>query len=120
MAKTNTTNTDQIRQLANRVHFAGILAELSEMREGNTINGIPYISFSGVLQCGEDAVYNVPFRTFVKSKKSDGSDSKNFAKVKNWYNNAVPMTANKDNATKVDMVGSLTDNPYDVSGVRRS
>lgn len=112
MAKTNTTNTDQIRQLANRVHFAGILAELSEMREGNTSNGIPYISFSGVLQCGEDAVYNVPFRTFVKSKKSDGSDSKNFAKVKNWYNNAVPMTANKDNATKVDMVGSLTDNPY--------
>lgn len=111
MAKTNTSNTDQIRQLANRVHFAGTLAELSEMREGNTKDNVPYISFSGVLQCGEDAVYNIPFRTFVKSKKSDGTDSKNFAKVKAWYNSAVPMTVNQ-NATKVDMVGSLTDNPY--------
>ncbi len=106
------TNTDQIRQLENQVHLAGYLAELSEKHEGTTTNGVPYLSFSGVIQCGEDAVYSVPFRTFVKSKKSDGSDSKNFAKVQEWYDNAVPKTKDPENPTMVSCFGSITDNPY--------
>ena len=112
MSKNTNTNTDQIRQLDNRVHLAGALAELSDINEGNTTAGIPYISFNGAIQCGTDAVYTVRFRTFVKSKKNDGTDSKNYAKIKEWAKNAVPMTKNKDNPTMVDMVGSLTDNPY--------
>ena len=106
------TNTDQIRQLENQVHLAGYLAELSEMRTGTTTNGVPYMSFSGAIQCGEDAVYTVPFRTFVKSKKSDGSDSKNFAKVQDWYAQAVPKTKDPENPTMVSCFGSITDNPY--------
>jgi len=116
MPKNNNSNTDQIRQLDNRVHLAGALAELSDINEGTTSAGIPYISFRGAIQCGPDAVYTVPFRTFVKSKKSDGTDSKNYAKIKEWVNNATPMTKNKDNPTMVDMIGSLTDNPYVNSG----
>lgn len=112
MSKNTNTNTDQIRQLDNRVHLAGALAELSDINQGNTSAGIPYISFNGAIQCGPDAVYTVRFRTFVKSKKNDGTDSKNYAKLKEWAKNAVPMTKNKDNPTMVDMVGSLTDNPY--------
>lgn len=113
MPKTNSnTNTDQIRQLENKVHLAGVLAELSEINEGTTSTGIPYISFSGAVQCGPSAVETVRFRSFVKSKKSDGTDSKNFIKVKEWVKTAVPMTKDKEKATKVDMVGSLTDNPY--------
>jgi hypothetical protein len=112
MPKNNNSNTDQIRQLDNRVHLAGALAELSDINEGNTTAGIPYISFNGAIQCGADAVYTVRFRSFVKSKKSDGTDSKNYAKIKEWVKNAVPMTKNKDNPTMVDMIGSLTDNPY--------
>lgn len=112
MAKTNETTTDQIRQLENKVHLAGALAELSDINEGTTSTGIPYISFSGMVQCGPEAVYSVRFRSFIKSKKSDGTDSKNYAKVKAWAKAAVPMTKNKENPTMVDMVGSLTDNPY--------
>ena len=114
----NNNNTDQIRQLDNRVHLAGALAELSDINEGTTSAGIPYISFNGAIQCGPDAVHTVRFRTFVKSKKSDGTDSKNYAKIKEWVKKAVPMTKSKDNPTMVDMIGSLTDNPYvNVNGV---
>ena len=112
MPNNNNSNTDQIRQLDNRVHLAGALAELSDITEGNTTAGVPYISFNGAVQCGTDAVYTVRFRSFVKSKKSDGTDSKNYAKIKEWAKNAIPMTKNKDNPTMVDMIGSLTDNPY--------
>lgn len=108
----NTNNTDQIRQLDNRVHFAGALAELGDVNEGVTQAGVPYISFNGAIQCGPDPVYTVRFRSFVKSKKNDGTDSKNYTKIKEWVKNAVPMTKNKENPTMVDMVGSLTDNPY--------
>lgn len=112
MPKNTNSNTDQIRQLDNRVHLAGALAELSDINEGTTSTGIPYISFNAAVQCGPDAVHTVRFRTFVKSKKNDGTDSKNYAKIKEWAKKAVPMTKNKDNPTMVDMVGSLTDNPY--------
>ena len=112
MPNNNNSNTDQIRQLENRVHLAGILAELSDIVEGTTSNGIPYISFNGAVQCGPEAVYTVRFRSFVKSKKNDGTDSKNYAKIKEWVKTAVPLTKNTNNPTRVDMVGSLTDNPY--------
>lgn len=106
--------TEKIRTLTNKVHLAGILAELdkSDIREGVTQNNIPYISFSGAIQCGETAVSTVRFRSFVKSKKSDGTDSKVYAKIKDWVKSAVPMTADKENPTMVDMIGSITDNPY--------
>lgn len=106
------TRTDQIRSLENKVRLAGKLAEISEMRSGETNNGIPYVSFDGAIQCGPSADYVVKFRTFVKSKKSDGTDSKNFTAVKKWYNEAVSIAQDKDNATMVEMFGSVTDNPY--------
>lgn len=104
--------TEKIRQLTNKVHLAGALVELINLVEGTTQQGIPYISFRGVIQCGESQASRVRFRTFVKSKKKDGTDSKNFAKVKDWAKNAVPMTSNEKNPTYVDCVGSITDNPY--------
>lgn len=107
----NNTNTDQIRQLTNKVHLAGALAEL-EIKEGQTKDGTDYISFTGAIQCGETPVSTVRFRSFIKAKKADGTDSKNYDKAKKWASKAVPMTKNKENCTFVDMIGSLTDNPY--------
>lgn len=104
-------NTDQIRQLTNKVHLAGALAEL-EIKEGQTKDNIDYISFTGAIQCGETPVSTVRFRSFIKAKKADGTDSKNYDKAKKWAAKAVPMTKNKENCTFVDMMGSLTDNPY--------
>ena len=69
MAKENTT--DQIRQVRNRVHLAGRVAELT-VTEGDTKKGIPYISLEGVIQCGYDAVYDVHFKTFSQAKKANG------------------------------------------------
>ena len=74
-------NTEQIRQLVNKVHLAGALAEL-EVREGQTQTGVPYLSLNGAIQCGESAVSTVRCRSFIKSKKSDGTDSKNYENAK--------------------------------------
>jgi len=104
--------TEKIRQLTNKVTLAGALVELKDVREGETKAGIPYISFNGVIQCGESQVSRLRFKTFVKSKKADGSDSKNFVAVKKWAKNAVPMTENESNPTMVEAIGSLTDHPY--------
>ena len=66
MATKNEKNTDQIRQLVNKVHLAGALAEL-EVKEGQTQTGVPYLSLNGAIQCGESAVSTVRFRSFIKA-----------------------------------------------------
>lgn len=103
---------DQIRNLVNKVHLGGILAELNPVKTGKTKDGVDYLSFSGAIQCGEEPVYTRRFKSFIKAKKSDGSDSENFNKVSEWLKNAVPLTKNKENPTYVDMVGSLCTNDY--------
>lgn len=109
MARENTT--DQIRQVRNRVHLAGRVAELT-VTEGDTKKGVPYISLEGVVQCGDDAVYDVHFKTFSQAKKANGEDSKAYTNIKEWASKAVPMTKNKENCTWVDMVGSLRCRDY--------
>lgn len=111
--------TEKIRNLKNEVRLGGFIAELSNIREGVTQNNIPYISFNGVIQCGEEQVYGVRFKTFVKSKKSDGTDSKNFAAVKQWIKTVIPKykdvngtTVVSDNPTFVEAIGSIVDHPY--------
>lgn len=104
-------NKEQIRKLTNKVHLAGALAEL-ETKDGNTQDGVPYVSLSGAIQCGETPVSTVRFRSFIKSKKKDGTESKNYKAIKEWIENAVPMTKDKEHCTYVDMIGSLTDNPF--------
>lgn len=71
--------------LLNRVHFAGALAELSELTKGVTSDGIPTISFKGVIQCGEDATYNRNFKVYAKAKKADGGDNKIYQNMLAWY-----------------------------------
>ena len=107
----NEKNTDQIRQLTNNVRLAGAIAEI-ESKEGTTTQGIPYISINGSIQCGEDPVNTVRFRSFIKSQKADGSDSKNYVTVKEWLNKCVPMTKDKENCTFVDLRGSVVSNDY--------
>lgn len=107
-------NDDRMRKLENNVHLGGVVAELSDYREGNTAQGIPYVSFKGAIQCDpNDPGLTLRFKTFVKSKKVDGSDSKNFTKVKEWYKNALPLTkASWELATKADLRGSISDSVY--------
>lgn len=93
--------------LLNRVHFAGALAELSELTKGVTSEGIPTISFKGVIQCGEDATYNRNFKVYAKAKKADGGDNKIYQNMLAWYKGAVPMTKDKVKCSMVDMSGSV-------------
>lgn len=108
----NEKNTDQIRQLTNKVRLAGAVAEI-EYKEGLTKEtNIPYIQINGAIQCGENAVNTVKFKSFIKAQKADGSDSKNYTKVKKWVKECVPMTQNKNNCTFVDLQGSMVANDY--------
>ena len=112
--------TDQIRNLTNQVVYSGYLATLENVKTGVDKNGSEYLSFRGTIQCGEDATLTRPFKSYIKAKKKDGSDSDNFAKVSKWVKEAVPMTKNKENATMVRMVGSLSANDYvDKTGALR-
>lgn len=104
--------TDQIRSLTNQVVYSGYLATLENVKTGVDKNGSEYLSFRGTIQCGEDATLTRPFKSYIKAKKKDGSDSDNYAKVTKWVQEAVPMTKSKENATMVRMVGSLSANDY--------
>lgn len=113
MAKTQ--DKDQIRNLTNRVHLGGILAELdkSSIKEGKGTDGVPYISVKGAVQCSpNDAAYTAYFSIFCKATTAKGTENKSYAKIKKWVKTAVPMTKDKENATFVDMMGSLTSNNY--------
>lgn len=104
--------TDKIRNLKNEVHLAGYLAELGEVRRGTDRNGVAYISFQGKIQCSEDKADTYSFRTYVPALKKSGEKSKLYETVDKWVEKAVPMTKNPENPTKVDLSGSIVDNPY--------
>lgn len=106
-----TKNTDQIRRLANSATLSGYLADI-ESKQGVDKNGVDYIRIRGQIQCGEDALITRNFSSFIKAKKSDGTDSENYEKVLDWVKHAVPMTKDKENATLVKLVGSLVANDY--------
>lgn len=106
-----TKNTDQIRRLTNSVTLAGYLADI-ESKQGVDKNGVDYIRIRGQIQCGEESVMTRSFTSFIKAKKADGTDSENYEKVLDWVKKAVPMTKDKENATMVRLVGSLSANDY--------
>lgn len=109
-----THETDQIRKLQNNVKLAGVLAELGELKRGEK-NGINWISFDGVLQCGETSASNVRFRTFSREYTSQGKESKAYKNALTWYNSAVSLVkcgGDMTKATMVEMIGSLQDNMY--------
>lgn len=106
-----TKNTDQIRRLTNSVTLAGYLADI-ESKQGVDKNGVDYIRIRGQIQCGEESVMTRSFTSFIKAKKADGTDSENYEKVLDWVKKAVPMTKDKENATMVKLVGSLSANDY--------
>lgn len=105
-------NTDQIRNLTNQVVYSGYLATLENVKTGTDKNGCDYLSFRGTIQCGEDSTLTRQFKSYIKAQKKDGTDSENYAKVTKWVKEAVPMTKDKENATMVRMVGSLSANDY--------
>ena len=75
-------------------------------------NGVDYIRIRGQIQSGEESVMTRSFTSFIKAKKADGTDSENYEKVLDWVKKAVPMTEDKENATMVRLVGSLSANDY--------
>lgn len=111
MAKTE-KQTDQIRQLKNRVVLSGALAEIEYNFGTTNSTGVKYIRVKGVIQCGETAVYKVSFSSFIKAQKADGTDNDNYDTWKDWLEDAVPMTKDTANPTMVKLIGSMTSNPY--------
>jgi len=106
------SSVEQVRQLTNKVTLAGKVAELGKLTEGTGKDGIPYLSFNGAIQVGEDPAQTTRFRVYVKSRKTDGTESKAYKSMKAFYEEAVPMTKDSVNYTYVELVGSLVDNPY--------
>lgn len=106
---------DRIRKLKNQVVLSGYIAELTPYNElENKIdkNGQPYLSISGRIMCFEDSKHSIFFKSYIKSKKSDGSDSANFKKVKEWCKNCKTYADYQEEATKATLIGSLVDNSY--------
>lgn len=107
--------TDQVRKFENRVTLAGQLEELTNIREGDTNDGVHYLSFRGKIRCTEEKGLSRRFSCFVKAKTADGRDSRLYPKIKSWLSNAVPATHDPNNATMVE----FTANPVDASYVNR-
>lgn len=106
-------DNDEIRPLNNRVHIAGILAQLEEPKEGKGKDGVNYISLKGAVQCHpNDPAFTAFFSIYEKTKTAKGEENKGYKKIKEWTKTAVPMTEDKTNATFVDFSGSLTSNNY--------
>lgn len=106
-------NTDQIRNLYNRVVLSGKLAELKEVKEGLTKKGIPYISIKGVIQSSpDDPVYTNSFSFFAQAKNNKGEDVRAYNDAKKFVKDAVSMTKNPDNPTMVSLTGSLVPMNY--------
>lgn len=106
-------NTDQIRNLFNRVVLAGKLAELKEVKEGITKKGVPYISIKGAIQSSpDDPVYTHSFSFFAQSKNNKGEDVRAFKDAKKFASTAVPMTKDPDNPTLISFTGSVEPMDY--------
>ena len=103
---------EKVKPLINRVRLGGMLTSLSEMREGVSSDGVPYVSFSGKIACDPDGIIELPFRTFEKAKTKRGTDIKNYPLVIDWYKHAVAKENDPEHATMLEVTGSLTDNPY--------
>lgn len=105
-------DSEQLRDFVNKIDVNGTLATM-EVKEGNTAeSGVPYISVKGSIQFGETGVETINFRSFALAKKADGTDSKAYANLAKWVENAVPMTDDKENATKGLFRGSFASNDF--------
>ena len=105
-------DSEQLRDFVNKVSVNGTLATL-EVKEGNTNEtNVPYISVQGTIQFGETGVETIKFRSFTTAQKKDGTDSKAYTNLCKWVENAVPMTKDKVNATKVLALGSFAANDF--------
>lgn len=100
--------TDQIRNLLNKVTLSGKLAELKEVRRGNTQKGIPYISIKGAIQFSpNDPVYTTNFSFFAQSVNAKGEPNKNYELANKFAQTAQPMTKNPENPTLVSFTGAI-------------
>lgn len=110
-------NTDQIRRMTNQVILAGPIAEIVDYKKDKTKDGIPYISFTGIIRCGNDPVYDTRFKIFSTSKKKDMStgeyvDRPNYTKLKDWCDKCVPLTQSTESATWAEIGGYVSMNDY--------
>lgn len=104
-------NSEQLRDFVNLISVNGTLATL-EIKEGTTESGVPYIGLSGSIQFGETGVETLKFRSFAMAQKSDGTDSKAYQNLVKWVSTAIPMTKDKENATKALFRGSFASNDF--------
>ena len=103
---------DQIRNLENRLHIAGMVVELGELKTGTNKKGVEWASFEGKLQCGPSPAYNVNFRWFAPATKKDNTDSKLYENGIRWYKKAKSAASHPEDPTMVDMTGSLSANDF--------
>lgn len=113
----NNSNTDQIRRMTNQVILAGPIAEIIDYKKDKTKDNIPYISFTGVIRCGDGPVYDTRFKIFSTAKKKDMStgefvDRPNYTKLKDWCDKCVPLTTSTEEATWAEIGGYVAMNDY--------
>lgn len=110
-------NTDQIRRMTNQVVLAGPIAEIIDYKKDKTKDGIPYISFTATIRCGETPVYDTRFKIFSTAKKKDMAtgeyvDRPNYTRLKDWCDKCVPMTTSTEDATWAEVGGYVGMNDY--------
>ena len=116
MAKKN-TNNEQMRRLTNTFVLAGPIAEIIDYKKDKTKDGVPYISFSGTIRCGDSPAYDQRFKIFSTAMKKDMAtgefvDRPNFKKLQTWCDNCVPMTKSDDAPTWAEIGGFIGMNDY--------
>ena len=110
-------NTDQMRRLFNQVILAGPIAEIEDFTEAKTKDGVDYVSFRGIIRCGDTPVYDTRFRIFSTASRKDPSTGKivdrpNFVKLRDWCRNCVPLTKSTEDATWAELGGFVAMNDY--------
>lgn len=104
--------SDQIKKkLENKAILAGKLLTLEKPVYGNK-DGKEYISFKGTVQCGESPVLTRNFDFFSFKEKKDGKASKAYESATKWLEEAIPASVNANQATMVELIGSIADGTY--------
>lgn len=106
--------SDQLKKkrIENKSILAGKLMTLDNKTYGEDKNGKEYLSFKGAIQCGESPVLTRNFDFFTYKLKKDGTESKLYGNASQWVESAIPASVNAEQATMVEMSGSIADGTY--------
>lgn len=106
------TETEQIKDFMNRVEINGTLVSMEVDEKVSQNTGIPYIRVRGEIQYGKTGIETEKFTSFALAQKKDGGENKKYKNLKNFVETAIPMTKDKENATKIKLTCNFEANDF--------